>query len=188
MRRRLELANSDIALASLSTGLAGRLFDYTVRASNTLATEWKNVVLLHLGAGAPKASGLLDSVRILQPGRLPDGELASWLSAADLFLAPFVDGVSTRRGSMMAALQHAVPVVGTTGRLTDTVLTQATNALLLVPVGRPDLFAEAVVELASAREEAARLGSSGRKLYESSFDWPVLARRLLHELERLPVS
>jgi glycosyltransferase involved in cell wall biosynthesis len=180
----LELSESDIVLASLSTGTAGRLFEYTVRAANALAAESRDVVLLHLGAGAPKAHGLADSVRIHQPGRLPDDELASWLSAADLFVAPFVDGVSTRRGSVMAALQHGLPVVGTIGSLTDAVLARATDALLLVPVNRPDLFAEAVVQLAGAREDAGRLGAAGRELYESSFDWPVVAQRLLDELDR----
>jgi glycosyltransferase involved in cell wall biosynthesis len=183
MRQRLQIGKDDIALASLSTGPAGRLFEYTVEAANTLAKKANNVVLLHLGAGAPRLRGLHSSVRFHQPERLPDSELASWLSAADLFLAPFVDGVSTRRGSVMAALQHELPVVGTAGRLTDSVVARATAALRLVPVDRADLFTEAVVELAGAREDARRLGRAGRALYESRFDWPIVAETLLRELD-----
>jgi glycosyltransferase involved in cell wall biosynthesis len=183
-RQRLQLGKGDIVLASLSTGPAGRLLQYTVPAANALAKQADNVVLLHLGAGAADLRGLIDSVRIHQPGRLPAGELASWLSAADLFLAPFVDGVSTRRTSVMAALQHELPVVGTAGRLTDTVLAGATDALVLVPVDRPDLFADAVVDLARRREDAGRLGRAGRALYESRFDWPVVAARLLDGLDK----
>ena len=183
MREHLKVADDDIVLASLSTGPAGRLFDYVVHSVNVLTTESRKTVVLNLGAGATDASDLADSVSVHQPGRLPDDELASWLSAADIFLAPFVDGVSTRRTSVMAALQHQVPVVGTMGRLTDTALRQATDALRLVPVGRPDLFAEAVVALARSPADAQRLGHAGRALYESRFDWPVISRRLLDELE-----
>jgi glycosyltransferase involved in cell wall biosynthesis len=83
----------------------------------------------------------------------------------------------------MAALQHAVPVVGTSGRLTDSVLAQATDALTLVPVDRPDLFGDAVVELAQSPDDADRRGRTGRALYESTFDWPVIAGRLLQAFE-----
>jgi glycosyltransferase involved in cell wall biosynthesis len=183
MRERLKIADEEIVLASLSTGPAGRLVRHAVQAANALAAKGGSVVLLQLGAGAPDPQDLADSVRVFQPGRLVGEELASWLSAADLFLAPFVDGVSTRRGSMMAALQHALPVVGTSGRLTDSVLAQATDALMLVPVDRPDLFADAVVELAQSRDDADRRGRAGRALYESAFDWPVVAGRLLQALE-----
>jgi glycosyltransferase involved in cell wall biosynthesis len=185
MRRRLKVADDDVVLASLSTSPAGRLLGYVVGAANALATKEKpgSVALLHLGAGAPKAEGLIESVRVYQPGRLSDEQLASWLSAADLFLAPFVDGVSTRRGSMMAALQHALPVIGTAGRLTDSVLAGSTDALRLLPVGQGDLFSEAVAELAHSREHANKLGLAGRALYESRFDWPVVADRLLRALD-----
>jgi glycosyltransferase involved in cell wall biosynthesis len=157
------------------------LVGHAVRAANALV-EKAGTVLLQLGAGAPEPEGLSEHVRLYRPGRLADEELASWLSAADVFLAPFVDGVSTRRGSMMAALQHAVPVVGTTGRLTDSVLAQASDALTLVSVDRPDLFADAAVQLAHSGDDAARRGRAGRSLYESTFDWPVVAGRLLQAL------
>jgi glycosyltransferase involved in cell wall biosynthesis len=183
MRERLKIADEEIVLASLSTGPAGRVLGHAVQAANAVAAQTGSVVLLLLGAGAPDAHDLADSVRVFQPGRLVEAELASWLSAADLFLAPFVDGVSTRRGSMMAALQHAVPVVGTSGRLTDSVLAEATDALTLVPVDRPDLFADAVVELAQSRDDADRRGRAGRALYESNFDWTVIAGRLLQAFE-----
>jgi glycosyltransferase involved in cell wall biosynthesis len=183
MRERLKIADEETVLASLSTGSAGRLMEHAVQAANALAADAGSVVLLQLGAGAPDAEGLADSVRVFQPGRLAQEELASWLSAADLFLATFVDGVSTRRGSMMAALQHALPVVGTSGRLTDGVLAQATDALTLVPVDRPDLFADAVVKLAQSPDDAERSGRAGRALYESAFDWPVIASRLLRAFE-----
>jgi glycosyltransferase involved in cell wall biosynthesis len=179
MRERLKIADDEIALATFTTGVSGRVFGHAVQAANALAAKSGTAVLLHLGAGAPSPEGLANSVRVYQPGRLASEEVACWLSAADLFLAPFVDGVSTRRGSMMAALQHAVPVVGTAGPLTDGILARASEALTLVPVDRPDLFADAALKLAESRDVAKSRGRAGRALYTATFDWPVIAGRVL---------
>jgi glycosyltransferase involved in cell wall biosynthesis len=186
MRRRLELGADDVALAALSTSTSGRLLAYVVRAANAAAANSSNVALLHLGAGAPELDGLSGSVRLCRPGRLSDAELASWLSAADLFLAPFVDGVSTRRTSLMAALQHALPIVGTEGSHTDNVLSVARDALRLVPVASAERFVEATVQIVESRDEARNLARAARALYESQFDWPVVAQQLLRALEPAP--
>ncbi|MFZ4713412.1 MAG: hypothetical protein ACOYL6_06860 [Bacteriovoracaceae bacterium] len=52
-------------------------------------------------------------------GYLRENEVSRELQGLDLFLAYFVDGLSTRRGSVMAALEHGVPVISTLGLDTD---------------------------------------------------------------------
>jgi glycosyltransferase involved in cell wall biosynthesis len=133
-----------------------------------------DTLLILLGAGARPVP--LDGVHTQRPGELPPAELASLVAAADLFLAPLVDGVSTRRTSVMTALQHEVAVVGTDGPLTDSVLRG--DALELTPVGDVDAFASAAERLAVDPERRAQLAAAGRSLYERDFDWPVLAREL----------
>jgi glycosyltransferase involved in cell wall biosynthesis len=83
---------------------------------------------------------------------------------------------------MMAALQHGLPIVGTRGPAIDTALAGTEGALRLVPVGRPDLFAGAVAELAQQPSERRRMAQAARSLYEQRFDWPVSARSLMVEL------
>jgi glycosyltransferase involved in cell wall biosynthesis len=183
MRQRLQVRDDDVVLASLSTGTAGRLPDYIVHAANALADEVGGVVILHLGAGAVPFRGMAGSVRVYQPGRQPRRSLASLLSAGDVFLAPFIDGVSTRRSSVMAALQHGVPVVGTSGPLTDSVLRRATEALRLVPVDRPDLFTEAVLSSVRLPTETRCQARAARTLYDTHFAWPVIAERFLSALD-----
>jgi glycosyltransferase involved in cell wall biosynthesis len=100
------------------------------------------------------------------------------LSAADLFLAPFSDGVSARRSSAMSALQHGVPVLTTDGPLTDSLLRDA-NAIALTAVGDSVAFEVEAVSLAASAERRRMLGNAGRALYETEFDWPVLARRFV---------
>jgi len=182
MRRQLGLPPKSLALAALGTANPSRYLDYIAAAANALAGMEIPVVLLNLGADAPHPSSLERGVRVYQPGPLSDEDLASCLATADIFLAPFIDGISTRRGSMMAALQHGLPIVGTVGPLTDRLLLEEARSLRLVPADRRAAFVEAVVDLARHPEERLAVGDAARSLYESTFDWPVLARRLLTAL------
>jgi hypothetical protein len=52
-------------------------------------------------------------------GFVSDEEVSREFSEADVMLAYFVDGLSTRRGSVMAALEHGVSVLSTMGEFTD---------------------------------------------------------------------
>ena len=63
----------------------------------------------------------------------PADEVSRRLSAADLNLSAFIDGVSTRRGSLMAALQHGVASVGTRGYLTDQMLLNEDGSMARLP-------------------------------------------------------
>ena len=89
-----------------------------------------------------------------------------------------IDGVSTRRGSVMAALQHGVAVIGTAGPLTDPVLRAAGAAIRLTEVGEPERFAAAAAALAADPAGRAALGAAGRDLYAREFDSAVTAARL----------
>ncbi|GAA4753477.1 glycosyltransferase family 4 protein [Amnibacterium soli] len=53
--------------------------------------------------------------------------VSAWLRAADVCVAPFVDGVSARRGSFLAALAHGARVVTTIGPDTDRHLRHAAH-------------------------------------------------------------
>src|SRR5205823_9099897 len=48
-------------------------------------------------------------------GQLPHSNVSNLLSVCDLMMLPFVDGISTRRGSAAAALQHGLPLLTTRG-------------------------------------------------------------------------
>lgn len=181
-RRQLGASAETLVVATFGTDHPARLWDYAARALGRLAEE-REVVWLSLGAGAPNLA-LPEGIRIVRPGPLPREEVAEWLSAADLFLAPFVDGVSTRRTSVMAALQHGVPVIGTEGPLTDASLRQA-DGLVLTNEGDPAAFAERAAQLGCSPDQRRHVGRSGRLLYEQRFDWPVIAARLLQALAEI---
>jgi glycosyltransferase involved in cell wall biosynthesis len=177
-RTKLRIPSGAIVLATFGQHHPSRLADYIVCAANAVAASGGPVVLMNLGAGIQRLTGLDERVAFYSPGYLPTEALARCLSTADIYLAAFVDGVSTRRTTLMSALQHNLAVVGTDGPLTDKILRSSRDAVRLVPVGRPEAFAETVRQLATTPEDRRRLGERARLLYQRNFDWPVLARRL----------
>lgn len=182
-RERLGVTDGGLVIAMLGTGHPSRLPGHLEQAVSAVTGRRNSVTVLNLGDGAPALRGLPAGVRVHEPGRQPAEALARGLASADLFLAPFLDGVSTRRGSVMAALQHAIPVVGTDGFITDSLLRRHDDALCLVPVDRADGFAEAAAGLALDSNRRQAIGAAGRAFYEQCLDWPIIARSLVETLE-----
>lgn len=96
-------------------------------------------------------------------GRIDDeSELMATLCAADVFLLPFTDGISTRRGSFQAVSQLAIPLVSTEAERQDEfALAPALKAKIdnpatvLCPVdATPERFAEAVLTAQARKAEA----------------------------------
>jgi glycosyltransferase involved in cell wall biosynthesis len=180
-RARLGASDETLVLAAFGTNHPARLMDYVVEAVDRIAALGASTILLNLGSGAPTIE-VNPAVRVITPGHLDEDELARYLAAADLCLNPLRDGVSTRRGTVMAALQHGLSIVATDGHNTDPVLRHATDALRLTPVGDRDGFVRAACELATDAAARADRGARARELYESEFNWDVISRRLVTEL------
>jgi glycosyltransferase involved in cell wall biosynthesis len=102
-------------------------------------------------------------------GRLSSLDAAAALAACDLLIAPYPDGVTTRRTSVMAALASGRPVVTTDGALTEPIWRE-TGAVALARAGDAASFAQQVQRLASDAPLRASLGARGRRTYDQHFD------------------
>lgn len=180
-RARLGVDDDQLVVAALASHHVSYRSELLVAGIRALAAAGHRPIVLLLGGGAPELPELRDVAEVHRPGRLSAEALAARFAAADLFVSPLRDGVSTRRGTVMAALQHALAVVGTEGPMTDPVLRDR-DALSLAPVDRPDLLCDQLTALADSPERRRALGQAGRSLYESTFAWPVIAGRILDEL------
>jgi len=107
--------------------------------------------------------------RIHATGTLSPLELSHNLAACDVLVQPYPDGVSTRRGSVMAGISHGKPVVTTTGALTET-FWSAQDAVKLAPAGDTDGFVACVQRFRHDAAERERAGRAARKLYLERFD------------------
>ncbi len=102
-------------------------------------------------------------------GRLPSIDAAAAMRACDVLIAPYPDGVTTRRTSVMAALTSGRAVVTTDGPLTEPVW-RDTGAVALVGVGDAASFATEVKGLVTNTEKRVALGARGRQVYDDRFD------------------
>lgn len=99
------------------------------------------------------------------------------LSACDVFLAPFADGVSTRRTSVAAALAHGLPVVTTAGIHTDPAL-WTPGVVALAPADDAAAFAAQVLEVARSATRRSALAAAGRELFARELALPRHAASL----------
>jgi glycosyltransferase involved in cell wall biosynthesis len=185
-------ARASLALPDrLTVALAGRnhpdrLLDYAERAIAAIARTRGVAALtvLNIGSDAPPIR-VPDGIEVRTAGTVEPDQLSQYLHASDLALLPVRRGLSTKRTTMMAALAHGVAVLGLRGYETESLLSDSTDALTLTPIGDRGAYEEAAAELAGDSDRLAELGSVGRRMYESRFDWPVLASKVASVLDLL---
>ncbi|MDP8299344.1 MAG: glycosyltransferase [Candidatus Tantalella remota] len=99
------------------------------------------------------------------------------LKAADIFIAPYHDGISIRRGTLMAAIVNGLPVVSTYPRV-DMPYFEDNKNVILVPASDPEALAAAVERVAMDIGLRTRL-SDNITLLAQRFDWGEIADRTL---------
>ena len=132
-----------------------------------------NVILLGRGGG-PFREELVQRYpqtanRLHATDGLAGEELSVHLSACDLMIQPYPDGISARRTSAMAALVHGLPVVTTRGHLTEPLWTKS-GAIAAVPADDPAGLAPLAASLLQDQSARERLGLAARGLYRDRFD------------------
>ena len=132
-----------------------------------------NVILLGRGSGPFREAMIRRHPHIADRLHATDGlaneEVSVHLSACDLMIQPYPDGISTRRTSAMAALLHGKPVVTTSGRLTEPLWSE-TGAVAAVPADDPGALAPLAARLLEGASERQLLAEAGLQLYQERFD------------------
>lgn len=159
------------ALARLvEQGIPARLVMIGGRAGASDATNW---------AYGERVDALIAqrglSERVHWTGFVDDQTVSACFYASDLTALPYLDGVSLRRGTLMAALAHGRAIVTTTPQ---SAAPELDGVVETVPVGDASALAEALLRLwrdADRRRslEAAALRASHH------FGWEGIARRTL---------
>ncbi len=108
------------------------------------------------------------AARVHATGTLSASDVSLHLSACDVLLQPYIDGVSSRRGSVMAGLAHGVPIVTNSGRLTEALWAES-DAVVLAPSADAEVLMKATLKLLSDETSRRRLGDAGKRLYDERF-------------------
>lgn len=113
------------------------------------------------------------SERVHWTGFLSPARVSTHLAAADLMVMPYRDGVSLRRGTLMAVLAHGRPLVTTTPVEQSPEFRHGEN-MWLVPPDNPAALAEAVIRLAADPSLLERLRGGARAL-AGDYGWGAIA-------------
>ena len=107
--------------------------------------------------------------RLHASGILSAEALSCHLQVLDLMLQPYPDGISTRRTSIMACLQHGIPTITTTGQLTEAFWSE-TGAVVLLLLDDVGAIEKSVRRLQDDQDKRTRIGTRARTLYDDRFD------------------
>lgn len=164
------------------TGHQSVLFDYVEAAFLALLETEPSAGLVIVGMSPQKLRQLCPSLadlgdRVHALGYVSAETVSLWLQVATLVLAPLIEGVSARKGTVMAALQHGRAVVTTRG--VQTLEDIAWNEIcLLAPLDR-EAFAALAVEAFHDPELRAKVGQAARDEYDAHASASVTAATIL---------
>lgn len=121
--------------------------------------------------------------RVHWSGFVPDREVSTLLHAADVMVMPYRDGVSLRRGTLMATLAHGRPLITTHPTAPTPELRHGQNVWLIPPADAPALET-AIRTLANNSSLLHALGASAAQT-AALFTWEKIAMEtavFFHEL------
>jgi glycosyltransferase involved in cell wall biosynthesis len=158
-RQTFDRRRADFLLASLRGLLPG----HPDRAA-LLIGQGGRALLARVIGRAPQLAG-----RVHAADGLAAADLSRHLSACDLMLQPYPDGVSTRRTSMMAALSHGLAAATTIGTNTEELWAES-GAVSLTPAGDVAALVGSAERLLREGGARARMGQAAQALYRARFD------------------
>jgi glycosyltransferase involved in cell wall biosynthesis len=183
-RAKLGLPGDALILGVFGFSHGSKRTEWVGAAARRIHARYPQTRILSVGQIGDKLATVCGQVPIDRHPSLPGAEVGVRLRAMDLFLAPLVDGISTRRGSIIAAFQHGLPVCSTVRSYTDRLLRDlGSPALSLTPFDDESRFLDAAEEMAEKCLLNPNLGADMAKLHDEHFAWPVLARRFMAVLE-----
>jgi glycosyltransferase involved in cell wall biosynthesis len=139
-----------------------------------LLKDCSNCIVLLLGRGSREMREQLLrwhpelGKRVQATGPLAAEDLSIHVSVCDLMLQPYMDGVSSRRTSVMVGLSHGMPIVTTSGALTESLWAES-NAVALVPAKDMVAFVKTSAALLSDETTRRSLSVNAKALYDGRF-------------------
>ena len=134
------------------------------RNSDTFAAQ--------LGAKWPELKA-----RVHATGLLSADAVAEHLMCADVVFQPFPDGISSRRGSAMAALALGLPIITTTGNLTEPIWRDK-ELVVFADVRNQSELQNALHMWSEDTPQRRALMERAKKGYEAHFSWDRIAEIL----------
>lgn len=169
-RGELGIGMTDLVTLEFGRSHVSKAHGATTRALTALAAaDTSSLHHIVIGASQDQRVRAPASVVVHTLGWLREAQVSELFFAADLLLAPFTDGVSARRTSVISAYSHDLAVATNAEAPTDQWLRDLScTGLQTLPA-----YAAALADPLRRR----RLAQKQRVVFENDLAWPQLARR-----------
>ena len=157
---------------------------FTVNAVKRMLEKGMPVQVVYIGAHGKDLKAQFQEIPFLDLGKLDADMVSTGLACMDMFATSFIDGISTRRTTVMAALEHGIPILGTKGHHTDSIFIQENNhSLILADAHNSAEFAEKALMIAESDKIRSTIGPNGSALFQKNFQPCALKSILISGLE-----
>jgi len=154
--------------------------EYIVKSVRLLQDKGFNPVLLYLGTDEKGAKLHFGEYQLITSSSTSPSEISQQLHAVDIFLVPTHEGLSTRKTSFMAGIQHGLSTVAILGESTDEILvSENRRSFILTESGNSNAFAQAVLELAENPSLKQSIAEEAQNLYTKEFSWERITSQLV---------
>ena len=183
-REKLKIPQDTLVLGMFGSSHPSRMTDWMSAAVRAAATVQDKLVVLYVGKDGKSFREVCAGFAFMDEGPLPAEAAADRMRAMDLLISPFIDGISTRRGSAIAGFQHGVAVGSTWAHHTDALLREgAPENLILAPRDDQNAFTEKIMQWIATKWKRAESGRDEMEaFFQRHFAWPVIARKTLDQL------
>ncbi|MEM7801842.1 MAG: glycosyltransferase family 4 protein [Chloroflexota bacterium] len=113
--------------------------------------------------------------RVHWSGFISDERVSAMITASDLFVLPYRDGASLRRGSLMAALAHGKAIITTMPLQADSFFKHGSN-VHLIDQANANALAQAIKNVSQDSEYRAQLAANAQSA-ASQFNWAGIASK-----------
>ena len=179
-RKRLNLNADALLLGVFGFAHQSKRTEWIGAAARRIHAQFPQTEVLCIGQVGEGVKSACGETPVHAHGSLPGTEVSLRLRAMDLFLAPLADGISGRRGSIVAALQHGLPICSTVRSYTDAFLKNLVSpAFSLVPHDNQTLFCQEALRMAEKALLQSNFGHELKEFHDKHFAWPIIAEQMV---------
>jgi glycosyltransferase involved in cell wall biosynthesis len=166
--------NGELVIGHFGT-YGQQIYELLISIVPLLMSNYSNRVLLFLGRGSGRLRDELArkypdiAGRFHASGSLCATDLSRHVSACDVMIQPYPDGISSRRTSAMVGLSHGLPIITTSGHLTEPIWSKS-RAVAIAQVRDSGAFVNLTQQLLEDSSERLRLSLAARELYINYFN------------------
>jgi len=115
--------------------------------------------------------------KIIFTGYLESEEIQRFLSIVDIFIAPYIDGVSGRRTTVITAMQYGLPIVTTKSEFTERIFLDGVNIKLVDKDADSYNFSQNIQLLLIDIELRHKISEGAVRTYREKFCWDIIAEK-----------